>query len=263
MAGVKFTQALAAEYLDLFQTLEVKPHRFAEVDALVDRILANRPEYDAVARQVGAPWYLIGAIHNMESSLRMDRHLHNGDPLTARTRHVPANRPATGNPPFTWQESAVDALQLRRVDRVTDWSLPRTLYELEGYNGWGYRLHHAHVKSPYLWSFSNHYSSGKYVADGRWSDSAVSGQCGAAVLVKRLEQRGEIAAFTAPARARAVVPLRHAQRSIERGEDLQRFLNTFPGISLRVDGATGDKTSDAVRQVFGFYLAGDPRSERD
>jgi hypothetical protein len=192
----------------------------------------------------------------------MDRHLHNGDPLTQRTRHVPAGRPADGNPPFTWQASAVDALRLRRVDRVADWSLHRILYELEGYNGWGYRLHHPHVKSPYLWSFSNQYTRGKYIADGTWSDSAVSGQCGAAVLVRRLEQRGEITVLTGPIAA-AAAPLRHAKHFMDRGEDLQRFLNTFPGISLRVDGWTGDKTSDAVRAVFGFYLEGDPRSLDD
>lgn len=262
MSKVNLTNALAEEYLDLFQTLEINPSRFSEVDALADKVVANRTRYETVGRQVKAPWFFVGAIHNMESSLRMDRHLHNGDPLTQRTRHVPAGRPAAGSPPFTWQASAVDALQLRKVDRVAEWSTQRILYELEGYNGWGYRLHHAHVKSPYLWSFSNHYTRGKYIADGTWSDSAVSGQCGAAVLVRRLEQRGEIATLDG-AIATAVTPLRHATRLIARGEDLQRFLNTFPGISLRVDGWTGDKTSDAVRAVFGFYLAGDPRAEHD
>jgi hypothetical protein len=43
-------------------------------------------------------------------------------------------------------------------------------------------------------------------------------------------------------------------------EDLQRFLNTFPGIALRVDGQPGQKTSDAVKQILGFHLQGDPRS---
>ena len=258
MPRVNLTNALAAEYRELFQTMEIDRDRFGAIDAIVDRILANRPAYESVARQVGAPWYFVAAIHNMESSLRMNRHLHNGDPLTERTRHVPAGRPATGEPPFTWEESAIDALKLRRIDRVADWSLERLLYELEGYNGWGYRLYHAHVKSPYLWSFSNQYTSGKYVADGRWSDTAVSRQCGAAVIVKRLEQRSEIDSFDARRRTRAV-PLRYANRVIDRAEDLQRFLNTFPGVSLRIDGWPGEKTSDAVEQVFGFRLSGDPR----
>ena len=145
---------------------------------------------------------------------------------------------------------------------MADWSLERLLYELEGYNGWGYRLFHAHVKSPYLWSFSNHYTSGKYVADGRWSDTAVSRQCGAALIIKRLEQRSEIDSFDARRRTRAV-PLRYGNRAIERADDLQRFLNTFPGVTLRVDGWPGAKTSDAVKQVFGFRLSGDPRPVGD
>lgn len=258
MPSINLTQALAAEYLDLFMTLEIKQDRFDDVDNIVDKILPNKALYEGVSQKVNAPWFFIAAIHNMESSLRLDRHLHNGDPLSARTRHVPAGHPADGNPPFTWEESAADALKLRKIDRVADWSLARILYELEGYNGWGYRKFHPHVKSPYLWSFSNHYTQGKYIADGTWSDTAVSRQGGAAVLIKRLEQRGEISVLAGQIAAH-VIPLRHANGVLDRGEDLQRFLNTFPGISLRVDGWPGDNTSDAVKQVFGFYLEGDPR----
>jgi lysozyme family protein len=258
MAKVHLSKALAAEYEELFSTMEIAQERFAEVDRIVSRILPNRAHYEAVAAKLKAPWFFVAAIHNMESGLRMDRHLHNGDPLTARTRQVPANRPPTDEPPFTWQESAVDALQLRKIDAVTDWNLERILYELEGYNGWGYRKHHQHVKSPYLWSFSNHYKRGKYVADGTWSDTASSRQCGAAVIIKRLEQQGDIAPLTSQSRKRDV-PLRHSNRKIDRAEDLQRFLNTFPGISVRVDGKPGEKTSDAVSQIFGFHLKDDPR----
>lgn len=259
---VSLTNALAGEYRELFRTAELNQNRFGDIDAIVERIVDRKPMYSAVADQVGAPWYFVAAIHNMESSLRMDRHLHNGDPLTARTRHVPEGRPAEGEPPFTWEESAVDALKLRRIDRVTEWGLERVLYELEGYNGWGYRRFHAHVKSPYLWSFSNHYTRGKYIADGTWSDTAASRQCGAAVIIKRLEQRGEIPSFDGRVSKR-VAPLRYAKKVIDRADDLQRFLNTFPGIALRVDGWPGQSTSDAVKTVFGFYLEGDPRTQDD
>lgn len=260
MAGVNLTNALTEEYLDLFATLEIDSSRFADVDNIVDKIVANKALYESVSNTVDAPWFFIAAIHNMESSLRFDRHLHNGDRLTARTTHVPAGRPAEGNPPFTWEESAADALALRKIDRVDNWSLDRILYELEGYNGWGYRKFHQHVKSPYLWSFSNHYTRGKYIADGTWSDTAASRQCGAAVIIKRLEQRDEISDISGQI-ASNVIPLRLATGIIDHGEDLQRFLNTFPGISLRVDGWTGEKTSDAVKQVFGFFLEGDARAD--
>ena len=258
MARVNLTRTLQNEYAELYKTLDINPAQFDAVDLAIDKIIAQQPRYEAVGQLVDAPWYFIAAIHNMESSLNFSRHLHNGDPLSERTRHVPADRPVNGHPPFTWKESAADALELRKIDRVTDWNLERTLYELEGYNGWGYRLFHQHVKSPYVWSFSNQYSRGKYVADGTWSDTAVSRQCGAAVLIKRLEQRGDIDMLGGHT-ILTKIPFRLAGEVIEYGEDLQRFLNTFPGISLRVDGWPGAKTSDAVKRMFGFYLKGDPR----
>jgi len=260
MSSIRLTESLKREYEELYDTCEIRADRFDRVDRAVNDILPHRPRYEEVAGVVGAPWYLVAVIHNMESSLSFAHHLHNGDPLTARTRHVPAGRPAEGEPPFTWEVSASDALRLRRIDRISDWPLPRLLYELEGYNGWGYRGFHAHVKSPYLWSFSNHYTRGKYVADGTWSETAVSKQCGAAVILRRLEERGEI--DLRPARLPAKPPLRYASRILARGDDLQRFLNTFDGITLRVDGWPGEKTSDAVENVFGFRLQGDPREKK-
>jgi lysozyme family protein len=257
MASVNFTQSLQEEYEELYNTCEVRENRFDDIDPIVDSILENQERYQTVAASIGAPWFFIAAIHNMESSRRFDRHLHNGDRLTARTVHVPAGRPIAGEPPFSWEESSQDALIMHGIDKIETWSLPRILYELEKFNGWGYRLYHTHVKSPYLWSFSNHYTSGKYVADGTWSDTAVSRQCGAAVIVRRLEERGEIEPLIYEM---AEVPvLYYADEVIPYGKDLQRFLNTFNGISLRVDGWPGEHTSDAVKRVFGFRLNRDPR----
>ena len=257
MARVNYTQSLQEEYKELYATCEVRENRFDDIDPIVDRVLENQERYENVASKVGAPWFFIAVIHNMESSMRFDRHLHNGDRLTARTVHVPSGRPVAGEPPFTWEESAQDALTLQGIDKVEDWTLPRMLYQLESYNGWGYRLHHAHVKSPYLWSFSNHYTSGKYVADGTWSDTAVSRQCGAAVIVRRLEERGEIGPLAGEMPEGPI--LHYSNEVIAHGEDLQRFLNIFNDISLRVDGRPGERTSDAMKRVFGFRLSEDPR----
>lgn len=259
MAKVNYTNTLANEYIDLYKSCEAKAEHFSTIDGLVDNILSHRSRYEHVGETLGIPWYFIAAIHNMESSQNFSRHLHNGDPLSARTRHVPKGRPRTGNPPFTWEESAVDALKLRRLNRVDDWSLPRLLYELEGYNGWGYRLYHSHVLSPYLWSYSNHYISGKYIADGTWSDTAKSRQCGAVVLIKRLEERGEIVLSETK---NVNEPLFFYSTKVEAdAEKLQQFLNQFDGIALRVDGWPGKSTSAAVKKAFGFYLKGDPRND--
>ena len=119
------------------------------------------PRYETVGKALGTPWYVVGLIHTMEASGNFGAHLHNGDPLSARTTHVPAGRPKTGTPPFTWEESATDALTMQGFPAWKDWSVPGTLYKLEGYNGWGYHDHHPDVNTPYLWSFSNHYTSGE------------------------------------------------------------------------------------------------------
>jgi len=256
MPRINYTKRLKEEYAALYKSCQADVSKFDSIDRLVDKILVHRPRYENVADTLGIPWYFIAAIHNMESSQNFSKHLHNGDPLNARTRHVPAGRPKKGIPPFSWEESAVDALKLRRLHKVEEWTLPRVLYELEGYNGWGYRLYHAHVLSPYLWSYSNHYRSGKYIADGTWSDTARSRQCGAAVLIKRLEERGEIS-FSTIKKPIFIYSI----KKVEHTDKLQVFLNQFDGISLRVDGWPGKKTSGAVKELFGYYLQKDPRNE--
>jgi lysozyme family protein len=70
------------------------------------------------------------------------------------------------------------------MDQVTDWSVPHMLYLLEGYNGFGYRRRG--LPTPYLWSFSNNYEKGKFVADGHYDPEAVSKQCGAALMLKAI-----------------------------------------------------------------------------
>lgn len=182
--------ALLNQYAQLFITCEIKPSIVGKADHIIDRILENRPRYEAVEQQSKVPWYMVGVIHHMEADLRFDRHLHNGDPLTARTVHVPAGRPATGNAPFKWEESAVDALLLKKFD--DDWSLLMILKKIEDYNGTGYRRYHPEVNTPYLWSGSNHYAAGKYVADGKFSSTAISGQIGAAVILRRMMERNVI-----------------------------------------------------------------------
>ena len=181
-----FDNKLRQEYRTLYDSCIIDPSKTAIIKIITKRIQKNIYTYSQVAEQLNIPWQFVAIIHNMESSLNFSCHLHNGDSLMKRTIHIPAGRPVTGTPPFTWEESAVDALTLRKINQWRDWSVEGTLYQMEGYNGWGYRLHHPQVLTPYLWSFSNHYTKGKYIADGIWSDTAVSTQCGAAVLLRLL-----------------------------------------------------------------------------
>jgi uncharacterized protein (TIGR02594 family) len=134
------------------------------------------------------PWYVVGLIHSLESDFDFTTHLHNGDPLTARTKQEPAGRPANGSPKFTWAESALDALMMKGLHNVgrDAWSVERIAYELERYNGTGYRDHHPTVKTPYLWAATNQYTSGKYIRDHVFDPATVSDQLGAMALLKQL-----------------------------------------------------------------------------
>ena len=42
--------------------------------------------------------------------------------------------------------------------------------------------------SAYLWSFTNIYTGGKYIADGVWDEKAISKQVGVAALFLHLKQ---------------------------------------------------------------------------
>ncbi len=260
MARITLSAALRDEYGRLFDTCDVRPGVASAVERLVTRIAAGKPRYEAAAGAGGTPpWFVVGVLHAMECGLSFAQHLHNGDPLTARTTHVPKGRPPDGEPPFAWETSARDALQFEGWTGWTDYSVTGTLYRVESYNGFGYRRYHPEVRSPYLWSGSTHYTSGKYVEDGRWSDTAVSRQVGAAVLLRRMAELG-LARF-ADAPAPDVPRVRYAPGVVsEAAMALQRWLNTHPGIFVRVDGKAGQRTSDAFHTVTGHHLDGDPRA---
>jgi lysozyme family protein len=190
MTAPKFTAALAKEYSDLFNRCEIAAGKMIEVEGVVQRILDFQNRYAAIAAQSTVPWYVIAVIHNMECGLDFTKHLHNGDSLKRRTVNVPAGRPKTGQPPFTFEVSALDALEYDKLTEWNDWNIGGICYKLEGFNGWGYRARK--INSPYLWSYSNLYTSGKYVEDNQWSDKAVSRQCGAAVILRRMSDQGAI-----------------------------------------------------------------------
>lgn len=183
MGAPKLSQ-LRDEYQELFDTCRIHPDNLSEVDRIIARIQNNRHRYAQVGDPLGIPWYFIAVIHHMESSLDFNSHLHNGDPLSSRTVHEPQGRPEEGEPPYEWEESARDAMECEGLDEWDDWSLPGMLYLLEGYNGWGY--YHRKIKTPYLWSFSGHYTGGKFVKDKVFSPTAISKQSGAAVILRRL-----------------------------------------------------------------------------
>jgi len=174
--------------LNLWNTMQIKPEHLPEVESAANSIIRHSDKYVIVATKTGVPWWLIGCIHQLESGGDFTTHLHNGDPLTARTVHVPAGRPPTGNPPFDWIDSAVDALQFDGLTDVKDWDLVKALREAESYNGLGYMKRG--VNSPYVWSYTNQYTSGLFTSDGNYNPGRISEQCGIAPIMLELKKNG-------------------------------------------------------------------------
>ena len=182
---------LKDEYVACFRAAQPRPEWTGELGFYLAKLTKHRDRYEAVGAPLGIPWHFIGCIHALEGGFDFNTHMFNGDPLTARTVHVPRGQPEA--PPengerYTWEESATAAMRLKGFDQDDDWSLPRLLYRWERYNGFGYRSRA--VPTPYLWSFSTLYDKGRFVADHQFDPDARSRQAGAATMVKGLVAEG-------------------------------------------------------------------------
>jgi N-acetylmuramoyl-L-alanine amidase len=179
------------EYVALWNTMEVRPDKLAKVAAMATTIASGRPRYESVAAAFPnlLPWYVVGILHAMACNCDFKTHLHNGDPLSARTVSFPKNRPSVWDPSWRWEVSANDAISIDRLDKVQGWTLPRILSTFERYDGLGSRRRFGKA-TAYLWGYSSHFVRGKYVGDGQWDPEAVAKQPGAAVLLAQLVRVG-------------------------------------------------------------------------
>lgn len=182
---------LKSDYATLWASMEIRADKKEVVTRIARKLLRHKARYLAVEAKTGVPWFVVAALHNRESDADFSTYLGNGEPLDRVTRLVPKGR----GPFASWEGGAADALALDRLDQVKTWTPERACFEIEKFNGFGYRRRG--VPSPYLWSFSNHYVRGKYVADGRFSAAHVDQQCGAIPIVRRIMELDESARFKA------------------------------------------------------------------
>jgi len=152
---------------------------------VVDKIVANKARYELVSSRTSVPWELVGVIHDREASLSWLANIANGDPWNKRTIHEPSLR----GPFKSWEDAAEDAL-LRCppfAGRWSDWSTSGALTLLELYNGVGYA--NMGLPSPYIWSGTNQYTKGKFVADHHFDPDAVDHQLGCAIMLSQIYKR--------------------------------------------------------------------------
>ena len=154
-----------------------------ELTAIAQQLLEHRARYVEAEKRTGVPWFVIAAWHWRESSGDFTKQLAQGDPLD----EVSHNEPRGRGPFPSWEASVHDALiTLKALNTVRDWSIERIAYESERYNGFGYRSQG--VPSAYVWSFSNIYQGGKYVADRVFDRSAWDKQAGVMPMIAMLAQ---------------------------------------------------------------------------
>ena len=226
------------------------------VEPLRKQMLNNFPRYEIVALRCHVPPVLVAILHYLECGFRFDRHLHNGDYLyDAQTQQpIPTVGVPAGRGPFnTWEDSAVDAIlghnESCAVYNIMHppiaWNLSRMLYFFETYNGMGYRT--IELPSPYLWAGSQHYTKGKFVADGQYDQEMVSKQVGAAVILKQLIQHYELT-INPPAELPMFAIATNYKFAVP---SLQLALNSFMPWMPRLvhDGIVGPKTLARIQKV--------------
>src|SRR5271154_6698379 len=181
-------QQFKAAYENNWQNMQIRPPRVAEAKKEASRLLNNKSIYQKIETITHVPWWFIGLCHDRESGFNLNTYLGNGQPLDRVTTNVPKGRgPFVG--PNAFVDGGVDALRIEGFVGATDWSIARTLFRLEGFNGYGY--HPRGVNSPYLWSGSTAYGPpeekmGKFSSDGVFDPKVNDPQLGVAVVLKEL-----------------------------------------------------------------------------
>jgi uncharacterized protein (TIGR02594 family) len=186
--GIMGSTPANPDYDELYRTAHIDASRRSALATTVNAIVRKREVYEQISAKAAVPWWLVAALHKKESNLDFTCHLHNGDPLTARTVRVPAGRIPAADPPYTFAQSAIDALSMKRRSFPAAWNTKGVLSFAEGYNGLGYRA--KGIYSPYVWCGTQHYTRGKYVADHRFDAAAVALNLGVAPLLMMMEERG-------------------------------------------------------------------------
>ncbi|WP_424630745.1 hypothetical protein [Bradyrhizobium sp. SYSU BS000235] len=160
--------------------------RASEFGPVAVRLVAPpaKARYRAIEARTGVPWFFIAVAHQRESSQDWSRSLAQGDPWNRTSTHEPKGR----GPFASFEDAAVDALKncAPYAARNTDWSIGGLLTMLEQYNGLGYS--NRGLASPYIWSGTDQYLKGKYIADGKFDPTVVDKQLGCAGLIVAMMQ---------------------------------------------------------------------------
>lgn len=161
-----------SEMLDLYEICDDWKGRVVqEADALIK----NSNRYLVVQQATGVDWELIASLHNLESGGDFAKTIRDGGAIRAAT----------------WEADTINALKEQGVtdafknNPVDSQKEEFACWIAEKWNGFAYRKYN-YGPTPYLWSGTNFYVKGKYVADGKYDPNAVSKQVGFVPLYMEL-----------------------------------------------------------------------------
>ena len=211
---------LSPEYAALLAAMRIDPGRERELAARAAAVLElaqrHSDEWAEVEGKTGVPrlWGL--ASFERESGSDYSRSPAQGD----RWDKVSVDVPRGLGPYRCWGDACVAAYRIDRLDEVAGsagtgtvgvspaigvpigtalrsgtaaagetpalpgWTWARACYEGELFNGFGPRAHGR--QTGYLWSWTNIYTGGKYVADGKWDPDVIDAQCGMVPMMAAL-----------------------------------------------------------------------------
>ena len=172
-------------YGRLWFTMIIKEKYNIVIEAAVLRIKNRGNFYKRAEKLTGVDWRIIGILHYMESGCKASTQILNGQRWDRKTTLAPAGYGPWGS----FSESCIDAFERHPFKK--DMTISEILKQMERYNGRGYIK--KGINSPYLWSFTNNYKSGKFVEKkilfkyvSIYKKNLISRQVGAAVLLKEL-----------------------------------------------------------------------------
>jgi lysozyme family protein len=240
-------EALRPEYTALLARMRIT--RGAAVDSVAHKLirLIDAGHYDIGCKVTGVPVIIAAASFEREAASNFNLNPAQGAPLHQRSTIIPHNGPFV-----TWTQAQIAAYAIDGMDKVgaANWSWPLACYYMERFNGFGPRNHGRHT--GYLWSGSNIYTGGKYIADGVWSASTADQQLGVIPIMKRIvEMRPDLelphpfpSATDAPTSPPTPAPVPEGHRD---AAALQAALNTLGADpQLVVDDNFGRMTRHAV-----------------
>ena len=208
--------------------MKLDPSRLSTFKDIASRLCLpeNKVRFQAVTQRLATlgfqpvPWWFIGIVAEREygGPPHWDKQLGQGDPLGQVSRNDPAGRgPFISRPTDTltdnaWLRCALDALIdcAPHAAHWPDWSSGGTMTIFEEYNGLGYAMRG--VPSAYVWSGTDQYVSGKYVADHVYRADTKDVQEGCAPILDVMMQIDKTISWpgtlkVAPATPKVLVPV--------------------------------------------------------